>query len=470
MAIGGMRPVSNRRANRGWRAAVFAEAESVRADLVLASRERQFKVDLGDRQSIGAGTGPEADAMLARMVLQAVADAEAYGSQRSWPWRWLSGSHNEGAWASLHSAHELLIELMSPTRLASFTPQAAEICRKSLPANDPQRIAVEQIVKAVTDTPPRRLGELDRGVLRDALHSAHARNEKRYQRARTVRNGTFGVATLLVALTFAAVVAGAVKPTSLPMCLESDAPGTTTTYVCPTDAEKPHAGDVALVAMTGMVAAAISAARALSGTTRRVGPYSSTAAQATVKLVLGALLAVVGVTLLRARWVPGVDDVDTGAEILAWALLFGYAQQVLTGLLDQRAEAALAPPEPETADQGSVVVSDDDAGTLPGVVPDEEPAEVSGTDPAAGADPGAGTDPAAGGVVDGAEAEVDEADAEPVDEADAADVEGDVPESAVVPDVPPDQAGAPPRRRARSAASAAPATPAARRRGAARGG
>lgn len=411
MAIGGMRPVSDRHANRGWRAAVFAEAESVRADLVLASRDRAFTVDLtATPPAVSAGNGPESDATLARMVLQAVADAEAYGSQRSWPWRWLSGSHNEGAWACLHSAHELLVELMSPTRLASFTPQAAETCRKALPGNDPQRLAVERIVARLATPRARELGDLDRGVLRDALHTAHAQNEKRYQRARTVRNGTFGVATLLVALTLAAVVAGALKPTSLPMCLEADKPATTTAYVCPTDAAHPHAGDVALVAMTGMVAAAISAARALSGTTRRVGPYSSTAAQATVKLVLGALLAIVGVTLLRARWVPGVDDVDTGAEILAWALLFGYAQQVLTGLLDQRAEAALAPPKPE-----------------------EEPAPVQVVVPDAGETEASGE---AEGETGGTESGAGATDAEPVDDSDAEGTEIDVPDSALVPDDP----------------------------------
>lgn len=347
MAIGGLlKPVSEKGlANRGWRASVLAAAASVRAEVVLATRERDFVVVDAEAADV-RGASPDAD--VARMVLSAAQEAVAYASEPSLPWRWLSGSHNEGAWTKLHLADELVVELMSPTRLASFVPRAAQTCRETLPPKHPQRLAVQRL-EAAAARRQRPLGDADRGVLRDALRIAYTNNERRYQRARTLRNLTLAMTVVLLALTAGAVVTGFLSPRTLPMCLEADAPTEgKPPQVCPTrDAKDPGTGQVALVAVVGMAAASISAARALSGTTRRVGPYSLTAVQGALKVALGGLLAIVGVTLLRAGWVPGVDDVDTSAEILAWAFLFGYAQQVLTGLLDQRAADVLAAPAAE---------------------------------------------------------------------------------------------------------------------------
>jgi hypothetical protein len=39
--------------------------------------------------------------------------------------------------------------------------------------------------------------------------------------------------------------------------------------------------------------------------------------------------------------VPGLSALDTSAQILAWALVFGYAQQLFTRLVDQQAHTVL---------------------------------------------------------------------------------------------------------------------------------
>ena len=453
MTLGG--PVKNGRVNRGWRAAVFAQAETVRLELVLAASERGLTVNLAGTPSVSGGTAT--DATIARMVLECVRDAVGYASQSSTPWRWLSGSHNEGAWTRLHSADELLVELMSPTRLASFAPQVAETCRRALPPSDPQRAAVERIVRAVSKNPPAKLGDTARGVMRDALHAAYARNEKRYQKARALRNKTIAIAAFLLALTLAAIVTGAWRPKAIPVCLQGEPAGS---QVCPTGRSTPTGGDVALVAAVGAVAAAISAARALMGTSRRVGVYSAVAAQGALKIVLGALLAIVGLTLLRAGWVPGVDDVDTGAEIVAWALLFGYAQQVLTGLLDQRAEAALAPPDPQDAEPVPVPAVEEE-------IQDEPPpgGEPSGGEMSEGQAEGEPSEGQAEGEPSEGEAEGEPSEGEISEDDGAGADEGDgPPEETITPVV------AAPRKRARSAASGGSARPSARPRGSARGG
>jgi hypothetical protein len=45
--------------------------------------------------------------------------------------------------------------------------------------------------------------------------------------------------------------------------------------------------------------------------------------------------------LMRGQFVPGLSALDTSAQILAWAVVFGYAQQLFTGLVDAQAQTVL---------------------------------------------------------------------------------------------------------------------------------
>jgi len=56
-------------------------------------------------------------------------------------------------------------------------------------------------------------------------------------------------------------------------------------------------------------------------------------------LPTGALTAVLGLLLMRANFVPGLSALDSSAQILACALVFGYAQQLLTRFVDNQAQA-----------------------------------------------------------------------------------------------------------------------------------
>jgi hypothetical protein len=99
--------------------------------------------------------------------------------------------------------------------------------------------------------------------------------------------------------------------------------------------------DVPLVAILGLAAAVLSAAlslRKLQGTTL---PYSLPVALAVLKLPSGAVTAVIGLLLMRGEFVPGLSALDSPAQILAWAVLFGYAQQLFTQFVDQRAQGLL---------------------------------------------------------------------------------------------------------------------------------
>ena len=68
---------------------------------------------------------------------------------------------------------------------------------------------------------------------------------------------------------------------------------------------------------------------------------------------LGAFTAIVGLVAIQGDFVPGLSVLDSQEQILAYALVLGYAQQVFTRLLDQRAQTLLSG------------LPSRDAGTLP---------------------------------------------------------------------------------------------------------
>ena len=95
---------------------------------------------------------------------------------------------------------------------------------------------------------------------------------------------------------------------------------------------------VELVGLTAAALAATAAIRRLKGSSER---YGLPVALAALKLPTGAITAFLGLLLMRGQFVPGLSALDTSAQILAWALVFGYAQQVFTRLVDQQGQNVL---------------------------------------------------------------------------------------------------------------------------------
>ena len=48
-----------------------------------------------------------------------------------------------------------------------------------------------------------------------------------------------------------------------------------------------------------------------------------------------------GLILMRGEFVPGLSALDTSGQIVSWAVLLGYSQQLLTRFVDQRAQTVL---------------------------------------------------------------------------------------------------------------------------------
>jgi hypothetical protein len=157
-------------------------------------------------------------------------------------------------------------------------------------------------------------------------------------------------------------VLGFINPAAVPLCFQPERSGQTV-VVCPTqqsalletgqesgpaapdvdDVVKRTAGpaDLLVVELIGLTAAAVAAATALRGIRGSSEPYGLPVALATLKLPMGAVTAFLGLLLMRGQFVPGLSALDTSAQILAWALVFGYAQQLFTRLVDQQAHTVL---------------------------------------------------------------------------------------------------------------------------------
>jgi hypothetical protein len=97
-------------------------------------------------------------------------------------------------------------------------------------------------------------------------------------------------------------------------------------------AETANPPDLIVVELVGLTAAAIATAAAIRGIKGSSERYGLPVALAALKLPTGAITAFLGLLLMRGQFVPGLSALDTSAQILAWALVFGYAQQLFTRL------------------------------------------------------------------------------------------------------------------------------------------
>jgi hypothetical protein len=194
-----------------------------------------------------------------------------------------------------------------------------------------------------------------------ATASAAARREQ--HRLRSFRNIVVFTMVALFILAGGIAIIGAISPPMLALCF---APQGLQKVVCPTqesplpdtaantgstgtvgtdvdtvvaDTAEPY--DIALVMLLGLAGAAVTGAMALRNVRGTSSPFSVPVALITLKLPTGALTAVLGLLLLRGGFVPGLSALDSTGQIIAWALIFGAAQQLVTGVVDRQAQTVL---------------------------------------------------------------------------------------------------------------------------------
>jgi hypothetical protein len=95
---------------------------------------------------------------------------------------------------------------------------------------------------------------------------------------------------------------------------------------------------VKLVGLPEGAAAAAVSIHHIWGSSERYGPPVALAA---LNLSTGAITAFLGLLLMWGQFAPGLSALDTPAQILSCALVFGYAQHPFTRLVDPQGQSVL---------------------------------------------------------------------------------------------------------------------------------
>jgi hypothetical protein len=292
-----------------------------------------------------------------------------------------SGALVCSAFANLHTAKVVLVDLYGEEDIQAAAPGVLARLQACLPADDQRRRRAETLFGSQISVVPsdarsqgwtngdnniqpaerRPLASaaqagcstgdlaLRRSSLRDAMQVSYDAADEQYARVRSFRNVLITGAVLLSMLVIAVCLVGARYPKAIPLCSNPSSTTSTTAapasprqMVCPTSemaaTSVPRGGDVGVIALMGVLGAALSATLAVQKLRGTAAPYAVPVALACFKLPAGALTAIAGLLLIKGDFVPGFSQLDSQGQILAYALVFGVAQHLVTRFVDQRAD------------------------------------------------------------------------------------------------------------------------------------
>jgi hypothetical protein len=268
------------------------------------------------------------------------------------------GAASERTLGNLDAAEVNLLRLAPAQYFEGQMPGLQAHVDRFLPKDDPRRMHVDRLVRAAEPLEAaertRRIAA-DRDALIAAYHAANSQRRRDLVRLRSFRNLVVGATILLFVLAIASATIGVLHREWLPVCFQPNE----RTFVCPLsetviprgdpavqdvdefESETASSQDVLIVELVGLVAAALAGAIALRDMRGTSTPYAVPVALIVLKLPAGALTAVLGLLFMRGGFIPGLTALDTSAQILAWAVIFGYAQQVFTRLVDDQGQDLL---------------------------------------------------------------------------------------------------------------------------------
>ncbi|HEY7272867.1 MAG TPA: hypothetical protein VH502_09045 [Actinoplanes sp.] len=248
------------------------------------------------------------------------------------------------AYQSLHAAEVFLVDLLPDEQIQVLVPSVVARATAALMPGDPRRAAIEQLPQQVAELRPGY-----RTAVQQAMRIGYDASDRTHVRVRNFRNMLFASAALLMVLLGALVLLVARSPEAMPLCFTPGNTSVTTTTsaaqaqtVCPSgDGKHPSGGDVVIVAGLGLLGGALAAAFSIRNVRGTSTPYDVPIALALLKPPLGALTAISSILLLGGNFVPGLSELDSQRQILAYALVFGYAQQLISRLIDNQADSIM---------------------------------------------------------------------------------------------------------------------------------
>ncbi|MGN6721061.1 MAG: hypothetical protein ACTHJM_00445 [Marmoricola sp.] len=240
-----------------------------------------------------------------------------------------TGVDVEQSWVNTHAAEVAIVRGSTLEQVTAAFPSLVEDCVAILP-KDPRVISLKRLV----DT-GKPIDEPHHALLGDTLESVYATSDAQHLQVRSFRNILLGTTVLLGLLVVLVGTIGWVAPGAFTLCGKN---GKST--ICPSGGSTARGGDVFLVELLGILAAAITGAssiRKLSGTST---PYGVPVVSLALKLPIGALTALGGLVFLRAGFGPTITSLNQ-AQICAYALVFGASQQLFMQFVDKQAKTVL---------------------------------------------------------------------------------------------------------------------------------
>lgn len=314
------------RKRSSWHQRASAYVSELQAELDIV----EVRCDLSDdRQKV-----------LEKAKVQLEAAREALNSWDT-PFSLISGSAVDRTWANIHRAEVSILKLASDNDLTWWGAEVLARTKQHLGAEDPIRSELEAQVG------PN--GQGLRAQFRDlavrALRAANDAQDLERSRLRSFRNILLTSFLLTGLIAGLLVVWGYVEPAAIAakLCFESPPqppPSAAPTTFCPIG-DVPAGGDVLIVEFFGLCGAALAGAVSLRHMQGTATPYMVPMCLLLLRLPIGALAAVFGLLVIRGGFVPGLSNLDTAAQVLAWALVFGVAQESVTRLVDQQGKKVL---------------------------------------------------------------------------------------------------------------------------------
>lgn len=267
----------------------------------------------------------------------------------------------ERTWANVRATDVMLLTLCADEDLRSRSTDVLSHVQQHLRPGNPLRVRTEAVEERLEKKKPR---PEDRELLVLALSASYDALDAEFSRVRSL-SVILRIATFFVLLGAGGLaVWGWSCPHSLNMCFIPKSGGP---IACPSgEVVKAHhvpsryarPDDVLVIEAAGLAGAAltvIASLRRIQGTST---PYMLPLSAALLKFPTGALTAFIGVLLIKGAFIPGLSALDSSSQIMAWAVIFGAAQHLVTRFVDARARETLsdvgrAPTDPEPAAPGT---------------------------------------------------------------------------------------------------------------------
>jgi len=251
--------------------------------------------------------------------------------------RWGSGAYWSGdapdqAWLAVHAAEEALLPLQDDVTLRGKASTIIAWGSLTLGARDPRVTEVSDLVKHAT-VKEQPIDDVTRQRLKSMLRSANDESDSSYASSRSFRNLVLIAAIVAAFIGVLIAVLGIWWAEAAPLCDNK---------ICPISTHAIPSGlDVAAVELFGVLGAVLAVAFSLRRLRGTRNPYGIGLVQGLLKIPLGALTGFTGVLIVQSGLISGIVKPASAGQVVAYAVVFGYSQQLLTSLVDKQAQTVV---------------------------------------------------------------------------------------------------------------------------------